>query len=432
MKVLIVGGGGREHALAWKAARSPRVERVYVAPGNAGTAAEPGCANVPIPAEAVDSLLQFARREAVGLTVVGPEVPLCAGIADAFTAAGLRCLGPSRSAAALEGAKSYAKAFMERHGIPTAPYRTFTDAGAAIAYLEQETPPFVVKADGLAGGKGVVIAEDREQAARTLRTMLSGEGLGDAGRCVLIEGFVHGEEASFIALCDGRHCLPLATTQDHKRLGAGDRGPNTGGMGAYSPAPIVTSELQARIMREVMEPTLAGMAAEGRPYSGFLYAGLMIAPDGTPSVLEFNCRLGDPEAQVILLRLRSDLIEAIEAALAGDLQGRTFEWDPRPAIGVVLAAAGYPGSVKSGDPITGLDGPNDPPTRVFHAGTARTDGALVTAGGRVATVCALGDTLADAARCAYTRLASVRFEGMQSRPDIGYRALAKASAPDVT
>jgi phosphoribosylamine--glycine ligase len=429
VKVLIVGGGGREHALAWQTARSARVERIYVAPGNAGTATEPGCENLPIAAGDIPSLLRFARREGVGLTLVGPEAPLCAGIVDAFEAQGMRCFGPGRAAAALEGSKSFAKDFMLRHGIPTAPYRSFTDAGEAIAYLQRQPPPFVVKADGLAGGKGVVIARDREEAAQALRSMLSGEDFGDAGRRVLIEGFLEGEEASFIALCDGLRCLPLATTQDHKRLRTGDRGPNTGGMGAHSPAPVVTPELHARILQEVMGPTLAGMVAEGRPYRGFLYAGLMIAPDGTPRVLEFNCRLGDPEAQVILLRLRSDLIEVIEAAFSGELAQRCLDWDPRPALAVVLAASGYPGTIRTGDVITGLETPADARIRVFHAGTARSDGALVTAGGRVAGVCALGDTLDEAGRCAYARVNAIRFPGMQYRTDIGHRALRGTSRP---
>ncbi len=425
LKVLVVGGGGREHALCWKLAQSPRVSEVYVAPGNAGTAVEPKAQNVAIAAEDLAGLLSFAVSNRVDLTVVGPEGPLCAGIVDRFEAVGLPCLGPSRAAAALEGSKSYAKDFMRRHGIPTAAGEGFSDLEAAFAYLAGRDLPLVVKADGLCAGKGVVIARTRAEALAAAEAMLSGEAFGAAGRRIVIEAFLDGEEASFIALCDGREALPLSSAQDHKALGDGDRGPNTGGMGAYSPAPVLDPAVHERVMRDVITPALWGMVEEGHPYRGFLYAGLMIAPDGSPRVLEFNCRLGDPEAQVLLMRLCSDLVEPLEAALAGRLAGLGPDWDPRPALGVVLAAEGYPGSHRKGDVITGLHDLDEPDTRIFQAGTAAEAGRVVTAGGRIASVCALGGTVGEAKRRAYERLSRIHFEGMHYRRDIGDRALAR-------
>ncbi len=425
MKVLIIGSGGREHALAWKAAASPRVEAVYVAPGNAGTALEPKTANVAIPAEDIAALVAFAAREDVDLTLVGPEAPLCAGIVDAFEAAHLRCFGPHKNAAILEGSKSFTKAFMARHGIPTAGYAVFTEAPAAVRYIERHSLPVVVKAAGLAAGKGVVIATDHRQAIAAAEAMLSGEAFGAAGREVVIEEFIDGEEASYIVITDGKCTLPLASCQDHKARDAGDTGPNTGGMGAYSPAPVVNPSLHERILREVIDPTLAGMAREQRPYRGFLYAGLMISADGAPRVLEFNCRFGDPEAQVILLRLKSDLISLCEAAIDGDLGGWAVNWDERPALGVVLAAGGYPGAYEKGDVITGLDRINDAETKVFHAGTATRDGRIVTSGGRVLCVSALGDSILAAQRRAYAGVAEINWRGMFFRPDIGRRAVAR-------
>jgi phosphoribosylamine---glycine ligase len=426
LKVLVVGGGGREHALCWKLAQSPRVSEVYVAPGNAGTAAEPKARNVAIASEDLTGLLGFAVSNRVDLTVVGPEGPLCAGIVDDFEAAGLACLGPRRAGAALEGSKSYAKGFMRRHAIPTAAGVGFSDLGAACAYLLGHDLPLVVKADGLCAGKGVVIAHTRGEALAAAEAMLSGEAFGAPGRRIVVEAFLDGEEASFIALCDGREALPLQSSQDHKALGDGDRGPNTGGMGAYSPAPVLGPAVHERVMREVITPALRGMAEEGHPYRGFLYAGLMIAPDGSPRVLEFNCRLGDPEAQVLLMRLCSDLVEPLEAALAGRLAGLAPDWDPRPALGVVLAAQGYPGSYRKGDVITGLRDLGDADTRIFHAGTvADAGGAVVTGGGRVACVCALGGTVGEAQRRAYERLSHVYFEGVYYRRDIGGRAVTR-------
>jgi phosphoribosylamine--glycine ligase len=427
VRVLIVGGGGREHALAWKAAQSARVTQVFVAPGNAGTAVESRVENVPIGAEDVPALLAFARERAVDLTIVGPEGPLVAGIVDTFTDAGLRCFGPRRDAAVLEGSKAFAKDFLIRHGIPTAHACTFTDTASALAYLRDQPLPVVIKADGLAAGKGVVIASTLREAEAAVREMLEGNVFGNAGSRIVIEEFLDGEEASFIVVAGGGRALPLASSQDHKRLLDGDQGPNTGGMGAYSPAPVVTPAIHARIMREVIAPTLAGMEAEGRPYLGFLYAGLMIAADGTPRVLEFNCRFGDPETQPILMRMQNDLIDLCEAAIAGRLAAVEATWDPRPALGVVLAASGYPGTVRKGDPIRGLDpaaaAPGD--LKVFHAGTATRDGAVVTAGGRVLCVCALGESIAQARARAYTGIAGIGWEGMQYRRDIGFRALAR-------
>ena len=370
MKILVIGGGGREHALAWKAAQSPMAETVYVAPGNAGTAREPGLKNIPIDVAAIDELVAFASENAIDLTIVGPEAPLVAGIVDAFEAAGLKCFGPSKGAAQLEGSKSFTKDFLARHKIPTASYATFTEVEPALAYLREHGAPIVIKADGLAAGKGVIVAMDLETAANAVRDMLADNAFGEAGHRVVIEEFLDGEAASFIVMADGKHVLPMATSQDHKRVGDGDTGPNTGGMGAYSPAPVVTDAIYQHIMDEVIMPTVTGMAAEGVPYTGFLYAGLMIMADGTPKVIEYNCRFGDPETQPIMLRMQSDLVAHCLAALDGNLDQETTAWDPRPAVGVVLAAGGYPGSYARGLPIHGLDSIDTADGKVFHAGTA--------------------------------------------------------------
>jgi phosphoribosylamine--glycine ligase len=424
MNVLVVGGGGREHALAWKLAQSPRVEVVYVAPGNAGTAREPGIENVAIGAEAIDDLLAFAQANAVDLTVVGPEAPLVAGIVDRFGASGLRCFGPSAGAAQLEGSKTFCKDFLERHAIPTAAYASFTDVDAAIAYIREQGAPIVVKADGLAAGKGVILAETEDQAIAAVRDMLAGNAFGEAGNRVVVEEFLVGEEASFIVMADGEHVLTMASSQDHKARDDGDRGPNTGGMGAYSPAPVVTDEIYERALREVILPTVAGMASEGHAYTGFLYAGLMIAPDGTPKVLEYNCRFGDPETQPIMLRLRSDLTALCEAALDGRLDEVTTDWDPRPSLGVVMAAGGYPASYAKGAVISGLpDETTD--SKVFHAGTAEHNGDVVTSGGRVLCACALGDTVAAAQAAAYALVEQINWDQAYYRRDIGYRAVAR-------
>jgi phosphoribosylamine--glycine ligase len=424
MKILIIGGGGREHALAWKAACSPRVERVYVAPGNAGTAREAKCENVAIAAEDIEELLKFAQRNRIDLAIVGPEAPLVAGVVDLFRGAGLRCFGPTQYTAQLEGSKVFAKDFLTRFHIPTATYASFTDPQAAIAFIQANGAPLVVKADGLAAGKGVVVAQTVEEACRAALDMLEAKSFGDAGARIVVEEFLEGEEASFIVMADGSHVLPLATSQDHKRVGDGDTGPNTGGMGAYSPAPVVTPEIHARVLREVIEPAVRGMAALGHPYSGFLYAGLMIAPDGTPKVLEFNCRFGDPETQPVMMRLQSDLIDLIEAALDGRLDRVTAQWDPRPALGVVMAAGGYPGSYRKGDVIAGLPA-EAPDLKVFHAGTADKDGAVATSGGRVLCVTALGENVRAAQARAYEAAHDIRFEGAHYRHDIGARALAR-------
>jgi phosphoribosylamine--glycine ligase len=423
MNVLIVGGGGREHALAWKVAQSPRVARVFVAPGNAGTGSEPNVVNVPI--TSVPALVEFAKTQPIALTIVGPEAPLAAGIVDAFEEAGLRIFGPRRDAARLESSKDFAKAFMARHAIPTAAYRTFTDAASAHAYVRARGAPIVVKADGLAAGKGVVVAHNDDEAHAAIDAMLAGHALGDAGSRVVIEDCLVGEEASFIVIADGKHALALASSQDHKRLRDGDAGPNTGGMGAYSPAPVVTPEVHARIMREVIAPALAGMAAEGTPYRGFLYAGVMVDAAGVPRVLEFNCRLGDPETQPIMVRLRSDLIELVEHALAGTLDRADAHWDRRPALTVVLAAAGYPDDPRRGDVVTGLEQAMRarPDVIVFHAGTHAAGERVEVAGGRVLGVTALGDSLRQAQRAAYDAVAQIHFDGMQCRTDIGHRAL---------
>ena len=428
MKVLIIGSGGREHALAWKVAQSPRVSQVFVAPGNAGTRLEPKATNVDLAADDVPGLLAFAHRERIELTIVGPEAPLVLGLCDEFAAAGLRCFGPSRLAARLEGSKAFTKAFLQRHGIPTAAYATFTRSNFDAAWVRAQRAPLVVKADGLAAGKGVVICATQDEAVATAQDMFAGR-FGRAGDTVVVEAFLDGEEASFIAMVDGTHVLPLATSQDHKRLRDGDEGPNTGGMGAYSPAPVVTPEIHARIMNEVMLPTVAALAREGTPYTGFLYAGVMIAADGTPNVLEFNCRFGDPETQPILARLRSDLTTLCEAALDGKLEGVEVEWDPRAAVGVVLAAGGYPDTVRKGDVIEGLDAAARRPGKVFHAGTA-TDarGRVVTSGGRVLCAVGLGDTVRAAQQQAYALVDAIRWEGLQCRRDIGYRAVAREQA----
>jgi len=427
MKVLVIGGGGREHALAWKLAQSPQVEKLYVAPGNAGTAHEKKCENVRIQADDVRGLLDFALGQGVGLTVVGPEQPLVLGVVDAFTQAGLKCFGASRMAARLEGSKVFSKDFLKRHHIPTAEYASFSNLDQALAYVRDWGAPIVVKADGLAAGKGVVVAETLDQAEHAVRHMLAGNAFGDAGHRVVIEEFLQGEEASFIVMADGEHVLPLATSQDHKRVGDGDTGPNTGGMGAYSPAPVVSGAVHERVMREVIRPTIQGMAAEGVPYTGFLYAGLMIGADGAPKVLEFNCRFGDPETQPILMRLKSDLVTLCEAALAGNLHQVSAEWDGRAAVGVVLAAEGYPGEYKKGDVINGLPPFPNERVKVFHGGTAEQDGKVVTNGGRVLCVTALGDTVADARLRAYHIADGIRWPGRFFRKDIGWRAVQRES-----
>jgi len=422
MKLLVIGGGGREHALAWKLAQSPRVQKVFVAPGNGGTATENGVENVAL--SAIPELIAFARKEKIYLTVVGPEAPLAAGVVDAFRDAGLKIFGPTRAAAQLEASKDFAKSFMTRHKIPTALHKTFTDAEEAKAFVTKRGAPIVVKADGLAAGKGVVVAASVAEAHAAIDQMLTQKSLGDAGARLVVEEFLQGEEASFIVMCDGTHVLPLATSQDHKRLRDGDQGPNTGGMGAYSPAPIVTPKVHARAMREIIQPAVQGMAQDGTPYVGFLYAGLMIDRTGTPKTLEFNCRLGDPETQPIILRLKSDLLELIERALDGTLDQVEADWDRRAALGVVVAAHGYPDEPRKGDAITGIPRPESD-CHVFHAGT-RLDGKnLVTNGGRVLCVTALGDSVKMARARAYEALDRIRFDGMQFRKDIAYRALKK-------
>jgi phosphoribosylamine--glycine ligase len=420
MKILVIGAGGREHALAWKLAQSPRVSRVFVAPGNAGTAGEEGVSNVPH--SDIAALRDFARAEGIGLTVVGPEAPLAAGVVDAFQNAGLRIFGPTQQAAQLESSKDFAKSFMVRHRLPTAAYATFTDAAAAHAHIEAQGAPIVVKADGLAAGKGVIVAGTLEEAHAAVDLMLVENRMGAAGARVVIEECLEGEEASFIVLADGRHALPLASSQDHKRLRDGDSGPNTGGMGAYSPAPVVTPAVHARVMREVIDPAIAGMRADGVPYTGFLYAGLMVGRDGQIKVLEFNCRMGDPETQPILLRLKSDLVTLIERALDGTLDAAEAEWDPRVALGVVLAAQGYPDEPVKGAIIEGLPQPGED-YRVFHAGSALEDGRVHVNGGRVLCVTALGHNVRTAQKRAYEIVSRIRFDGMQYRTDIGLHAL---------
>jgi phosphoribosylamine--glycine ligase len=419
LKILIIGSGGREHAMAWRLAQSAKVSRVYVAPGNAGTAREDGVFNVPI--SAIADLVRFAEKEEIHATVVGPEAPLAAGIVDAFLDGGLRIFGPTKAAAQLEASKDFAKRFMARHGIPTAHYATFSDPESAHEHVESHGVPIVIKADGLAAGKGVVVAVNSDEAHDAIDMMLGGRKLGEAGHRVVIEEFLEGEEASFIVMVDGKNVLPLASSQDHKRIFDGDRGPNTGGMGAYSPAPVVTPEVHHRVMREIVTPTVKGMAADGVPYTGFLYAGLMIDREGAPRVVEFNCRLGDPETQPILVRLKSDFFELVEHGIAGTLDSIEAQWDRRAALGVVLAAAGYPESPRKGDEIHGL--PDDGEDfHVFHAGTEEKDGKVLTSGGRVLCVTALGDKVKIAAERAYEVAEKIRFDGMQFRTDIGHRA----------
>ena len=421
MKLLVIGSGGREHALAWKLAQSPRISQVLVAPGNGGTATEEGLVNVPL--TDIPALVEFVRGDSdIAFTVVGPEAPLAAGVVDAFRAAGLKIFGPAQAAAQLESSKDFAKQFMARHGIPTAAFGTFTDAAAAHAYIDEQGVPIVVKADGLAAGKGVVVATTAEEAHAAVDAMLAGNAMGDAGHRVVIEECLVGEEASFIVMVDGEHVLPLPSSQDHKRLQDGDLGPNTGGMGAYSPAPVVTPQLHARIMREVIQPTVEGMAADGIRYTGFLYAGIMVGADGAPRVLEFNCRMGDPETQPIMMRLKSDLVGVVEAAVNGRLDQVEIEWDRRTALAVVLAAAGYPDAPQKGAVIGTLPAGADD-LHVFHAGTAVQDGRVVVSGGRVLAVTALGDSVRMAQKRAYDAVAGIHFDGMQYRRDIGWRAL---------
>ena len=425
MKVLIIGSGGREHALAWRAAQSPQVEIVYVAPGNAGTALEKGMENIPLASEDIEGLLAFAMQNQVELTIVGPEAPLVAGIVDRFSAADLPCFGPTAAAAQLEGSKAFAKDFMAKHGIPTAAYGSFTDIDEAIAFIHQQGAPTVVKADGLAAGKGVIIAQTIAEAETAVRDILAGNAFGEAGRRVVIEEFLAGEEASFIVMADGTHILPLATSQDHKARDEGDLGPNTGGMGAYSPAPVIDSTLFEKVMETVIRPTLRGMAEQGMPFTGFLYAGLMIAPDGEAKVLEFNVRLGDPETQPIMMRLQSDLPDLCLAAVNGELNRVEAHWDSRPAIAVVLAAGGYPNSYSKGHAITGLDSTGNADFRVFHAGTALKNGVVVTSGGRVLCVCALANSVREAAAAAYSGCEKIHWDGSFYRHDIGYRAIKR-------
>lgn len=423
MNILIIGSGGREHALAWKAAQSAQAETVYVAPGNAGTALENGIENVAIDVLDFEKLASFAKDNNVGLTIVGPEAPLVDGVVDYFNERDLPCFGPSKNAAQLEGSKAFTKDFLARHNIPTGGYGAFTEIEPALAYIAEMGAPIVVKADGLAAGKGVIIAETTEQADAAVKDMLAGNAFGDAGHRVVIEEFLEGEEASFIVMVDGKNILSMATSQDHKARDNGDTGPNTGGMGAYSPAPVVTTEIEKRILAEVIEPTVAGMAAEGNDYTGFLYAGLMIAADGTPKVLEYNCRFGDPETQPIMMRLESDLVELCLAALAGQLNNTTANWDKRPALGVVLAAGGYPNSYNKGDVINGLAGADSADAKVFHAGTRQDGDDVVTNGGRVLCATALGDDVAAAQKAAYQLVDRIGWKDVYFRTDIGHKAI---------
>jgi phosphoribosylamine--glycine ligase len=425
MNVLVIGGGGREHALAWKAAQSTQVKTVYVAPGNAGTAREPALENVAIDVMDFAALADFAESNAVALTIVGPEGPLVGGVVDYFQARGLRCFGPSKGAAQLEGSKAFTKDFLARHGIPTAAYGNFTELEPALAYLRQQGAPIVVKADGLAAGKGVIVAETLAQAEEAVTDMLSGNAFGEAGCRVVIEEFLGGEEASFIVIVDGKNVLPMATSQDHKRIGDGDTGPNTGGMGAYSPAPVVDAAVHQRIMEQVILPTVTGMAAEGNEYTGFLYAGLMIDAAGQPKVIEYNCRFGDPETQPIMVRLQSDLVSLCDSALEGTLDAAEAQWDARCAIGVVLAAGGYPEKYVTGTPIHGLESAQADTITVFHAGTAIADEQVVTSGGRVLCVTALGENIASAQRACYAAVDKISWDGMTLRRDIGWRAIAR-------
>jgi phosphoribosylamine--glycine ligase len=425
MQVLIVGSGGREHALAWKAAQSPQVEKVFVAPGNAGTALEPGVENVAIAANDIEGLLSFAQSKDIALTIVGPEDPLVMGITDQFQAAGLACFGPSAAAARLEGSKAFAKEFMQRHGIATAAFGQFTEVEAAVRFIREQGAPIVVKADGLAAGKGVVVAKTIPEAEAAVLDMLAGNAYGKAGHRVVIEEFLEGEEASFIVMADGSHVLAMATSQDHKAVGDGDQGPNTGGMGAYSPAPVVDARLHDRVLREIIQPVVDGMAADGHPFVGFLYAGLMISPAGDPRVIEFNVRFGDPETQPIMQRLQSDLPSLCLAALRGELDQCTAQWDPRNSLGVVMAAEGYPGRYGKGEPISGLDENFPDNVKVFQAGTAQGASGVVTSGGRVLCVTALGDTVAEAQAAAYAACKRINWPGAFHRNDIGYRAVLR-------
>ena len=424
MNVLIIGGGGREHALAWKAAQSAKVSHVFLAPGNAGTALEDKLTNINVGAEDVTALVAFAQQNQIDLTIVGPEVPLVLGVVDAFQVKGLKIFGPSQAAAQLEGSKAFTKDFLERHNIPTADYQNFTEIEPALAYVQQKGAPIVVKADGLAAGKGVIVAMTLTEAEDAIRDMLAGNAFGEAGSRVVIEEFLDGEEASFIVMVDGKNVLPFATSQDHKRVGNGDTGPNTGGMGAYSPAPVVTADIHERVMREVIYPTVKGMAAEGNTYVGFLYAGLMIMADGTPKVIEYNCRFGDPETQPIMMRLQSDLVELVEAALDGKLDQIQAEFDTRAAVGVVLAAGGYPGNYNKGDDIEGL-AIGDANSKIFHAGTKNVDGKVTTNGGRVLCATALGNTVTEAQQNAYKLAKTISCNAMFYRDDIAYRAIAR-------
>ncbi|WP_413484214.1 phosphoribosylamine--glycine ligase [Morganella psychrotolerans] len=424
MNILIIGNGGREHALAWKAAQSPLAEHVYVAPGNAGTAQEPRLQNVAIDATDIDGLLAFAQSHDIGLTIVGPETPLVMGVVDVFTAAGLTIFGPTKGAAQLEGSKAFTKDFLARHNIPSAAYQNFTEIEPALAYLNKVGAPIVIKADGLAAGKGVIVAMTLKEAQDAVHDMLAGNAFGDAGHRIVIEEFLTGEEASFIVMVDGKNIIPMATSQDHKRVGDGDTGPNTGGMGAYSPAPVVTDAVHQRVMEKVIYPTVEGMAAEGNTYQGFLYAGLMIDDNGEPKVIEFNCRFGDPETQPIMMRLQSDLVALCLAGAQGQLAGKTSQWDPRPALGIVMAAGGYPGDYRQGDIIDGLN-VQEADCKVFQAGTALEDGHIVTNGGRVLCVTALGDDIAQAQKQAYAALRHIQWNGAFYRRDIGYRAIER-------
>ena len=424
MKILVVGSGGREHALAWKASQSNNVDKVFVAPGNAGTDIEPNLENINIEATDINALVEFAKNTAIDLTIIGPEAPLVMGIVDTFQAEGLACFGPSKNAAQLEGSKAFTKDFLARHKIPTGAYGNFTDIDQAIAYIKRIGAPLVVKADGLAAGKGVILAQTDEEAIDAVNDMLAGNAFGDAGHRVVIEEFLYGEEASFIVMVDGKNILPLATSQDHKARDDGDTGPNTGGMGAYSPAPVVTPEIHNRIMKEVIEPTVRGMMEEGTPYTGFLYAGIMVAPDGTPNVLEYNCRFGDPETQPIMMRMESDLVEHCMAALNGKLDTQSASWNKKCAIGIVLAAGGYPASYNKGDAIQGI--PNaDASHKVFHAGTSKQGDNIVTNGGRVLCAVALGDSVKMAQRSAYKLVEQIKWDKIYFRTDIGHRAIAR-------
>ncbi|MDF7667206.1 phosphoribosylamine--glycine ligase [Orbaceae bacterium ESL0727] len=432
MKVLIIGNGGREHAIAWKVAQSPLVTKVFVAPGNAGTAQEPLLENINIKATDVSGLLTFAQQEKIDLTIVGPEAPLVIGIVDSFQKAGLQIFGPTKAAAQLEGSKAFTKDFLARHHIPTATYQNFTEIDPAIAYVREQGAPIVIKADGLAAGKGVIVAMTLKEAEAAIRDMLAGNAFGDAGHRIVIEEFLDGEEASFIVMVDGKHVEPMATSQDHKRAFDGDTGPNTGGMGAYSPAPVVTNTVFAKVMEQIIYPTINGMAQEGNPYTGFLYAGLMIDKQGNPKVIEFNCRFGDPETQPIIMRLQSDLVALCLAATAGTLDSQKSQWDPRPALGVVMAAGGYPGQYNTQDEIIGLPTHSDQDCKVFHAGTSLEKGKICTHGGRVLCVTALGDTVLAAQTRAYQQVNDIHWHGCFYRHDIGYRAIAREIAAQDT